>query len=132
MMRRPTPHDEAFGWWMVAIAGGDPETTADPQCGFFKRRLVKGGPWVPARIWIDAEVCPETGELLSDERLQCEVNGAWADPDDAWSWICANPISEQEFKYLTALASHCAKHEPDHPAANPRKPIDHLSTPLHF
>lgn len=131
-MRQPTHHDELFGWWTVALAGGDPETTADPMPGFYKRRLVRGGPWVPARIWCVQDICPDTGELLSDEFLQAECNGEWADPDDVWTWLCANPISEQEFKYLTALAEHCARHEPGHPAANPRKAIDHLQTPLHF
>lgn len=130
-MRTPTPHVDLYGWWMVALGGGDPETTHEVQCGWFKRRLVKGGPWVPARIWMDQPV-DELGELCGDETLQCEVAGRWADPEDAWTWLCANPISEQEFKYLTALAEHCERHEPDHPAANPRKAIDHLSTPLHF
>ena len=131
-MRQPTPHVDLYGWWMVALGGGDPETTHEPQCGWFKRRLVKGGPWVPARIWMDQPIDPDTGELCGDETLQCEVAGRWADPEDAWTWLCANPITEQEFRYLTALAEHCARHEPSHPSANPRQPIDHLQTPLHF
>jgi hypothetical protein len=130
-MRTPTPHVDLYGWWMVALGGGDPEVTHDPQPGYYKRRLVKGGPWVAARIWMDQPI-DELGELCGDETLQCEVAGRWADPEDAWTWICANPISEQEFKYLTALAEHCAAHEPSHPSANPRQPIDHLQTPLHF
>jgi hypothetical protein len=130
-MRTPTPHVDLYGWWMVALGGGDPETTHDPQPGYYKRRLVKGGPWVAARIWLDQPI-DELGELCGDETLQCEVAGRWADPEDAWTWLCANPISEQEFKYLTALAEHCAAHEPSHPSANPRQPINHLQTPLHF
>ena len=102
------------------------------RCGFFKRRLVKGGPWVPARIWLDQVVDSETGELCDDERFQCEINGEYADPEDAWGWLCANPISEEEFRYMEALREHARHREPDHPAADPRKPLDHLKTPLHF
>lgn len=132
MIRTPTPRHAAYAWHTVAMAGGDPETTDEPQCGWFKRRMVKLGPWVPARIWLDAWIDPVTGELMADETLQCEVNGAWADAADQWLWLCANPISEQEFRYLTALADHCARHEPAHPAANPRRAINHLETPILF
>jgi hypothetical protein len=130
-MRQPTPISEQYAWHRAALAGDNPEITATPQAGWFKRRLVKGGPWVAGRLWLDQPV-DELGELCGDETLQCEVAGRWADPEDAWTWLCANPISEQEFKYLTALAEHCAAHEPSHPSANPRQPINHLQTPLHF
>jgi hypothetical protein len=93
---------------------------------------VKDGPWVPARIWLDQDIDPVTGELRADERLQCEVNGQYADPLDAWQWLCGNPISEREFRYMEALRDHALRHEPDHPAADPRKPMDPLRTPLHF
>lgn len=131
-MRKPTTRDEAYSWWRAALRGKALIVSDDPQCGFFKRRLVKDGPFVPARIWLDQDVDPETGELCDDERLQCEVNGSYADPLDAWQWLCANPITEQEFKYMEALREHAALHEPDHPMADPRKPIDQLKTPLHF
>lgn len=131
-MRRPTSADEAYSWYNLVMAGASPAINQEAQCGFFKRRLVKGGPWVPARIWLDSDICQETGELMSDETLQCDVNGAWADADEQWPWLCANPISCAEFNYMTALAEHCARHEPDHPAANPRRAINDLETPLHF
>jgi hypothetical protein len=131
-MRRPTSKDEAFAWWRAALRGKAVIASDDPQCGFYKRRLVKGGPFVPARIWLDQDIDPETGELRDDERLQCEVNGGYADPYDAWQWLCGAPITEQEFRYMEALREHAAIHEPDHPMADPRKAIDHLKTPLHF
>ena len=131
-MRNPTPPHIALAWWRAALDGQARITNDEPQCGFFKRRLVKGGAWVPARIWLDAEVDPETGELLTDERYQCEVNGQYADPFDAWPWLCAHPISEAEYRYMEALREHARMNEPDHPAADPRKPINHLKTPLHF
>ena len=127
-MRRPTPHDEAFGWWRVATAGGDPETTQDPQPGWYKRRLVRGGPWVPARIWLYSEV-DDAGELLAPEILQAECNGAWADPDDLWSYVAANPITEAEFKFLSATIEWTQTNAPQEPMANPRQAVDWTAVP---
>lgn len=132
-MRKPTSYDEAFAWHRDALLGvyGDGLPTNDePQCGWFKRRLVKGGPFVPARIWLYAETDPVTGELMADETLQCEVNGQHADAHEAWLWLCANPITEAEFKYLTAVANYAAWHAPNDPAANPARPVDWLSAPI--
>lgn len=124
-MRTPTPHAVLYDWHSRALRGlAPPVNDSTPMCGYFKRKLVKGGVMVPARIWMFQDICPETGELLSDEVLQCEVNGAWADPEEAWSWICSNPITEQEFRYLAARIEHAAKFEPGDAFADPRKPVD--------
>lgn len=131
-MRRPTPRDELYRWHTEALAGLEPVITDVPQCGWYKRKLVKGGVFVPARIWMVQPVDGETGELVGDELLQAEVNGAFADPHDCWSWICANPITEAEFHYLTARIAHAVRHEPDDAFADPRKPIDLNKTPLHW
>jgi hypothetical protein len=131
-MRMPTSHAVLYDWHSRALRGLNPIIDGTPHCGWFKRKLVKGGVFVPARIWMFQDVDAETGELLSDEELQCEVNGARADPEEAWSWICGNPITEQEYRYLEARIKHAAVHEPDDAFADPRKPIDPLKTPLHW
>ena len=131
-MRMPTPLDQLYAWHTAALRGLQPVIDNTPQCGFFKRKLVKGGVFVPARIWMFQDIDAETGELLSDELLQCEVNGTYADPEDAWSWICSNPITEQEFRYLSARIDFALRHDPDDPFAAPTKPIDLNATPLHF
>lgn len=131
-MRKPTPNDELYAWWRGALSDPNSIITHEPQPGYYKRKLVKGGVFVPARIWMFQEIDEETGELLSDELLQCEVNGTYADPEDAWSWICANPIREQEFHYLTARIEHAVRHEPDDAFADPRKAIDLNAVPPMF
>lgn len=131
-MRNPTPKSTLYEWHTRALAGKNPAIDDTPHCGWFKRKLVKGGVFVPARIWMVQEVDPVTGELLNDELLQCEVNGAHADPEEAWSWICANPITEAEFNYLTARISYAQRNEPDDAFADPRKAIDLMKTPLHW
>ncbi|MEN6302221.1 MAG: hypothetical protein ABFD96_05810 [Armatimonadia bacterium] len=133
-MRIPTPRDEAYRWHTEALKGvyGDADAPHpdEPQCGWFKRTLARGGVFVPARIWLFQDVDPKTGQLLDDELLQCEVDGMRRDAYDEWSWLCRNPITEAEFDYLTALRRHAVQHEPDLPIANPRKPVDWLRAPL--
>jgi len=85
-MRRPTPEAVQFAFWRQALdrsAIMEPEARAhlrnrhmeDPECGFYRTRLVNGGPYVPVRIWLDQEIDPETGELLSDEIMRAELDG---------------------------------------------------------
>lgn len=129
MIRQPTPREVAYNWHAAALAGLAPQTDDDPQCGWFKRPLVKGGPLVPARIWLDQDIDPETGELMDDERLQCEVNNETADVEQQWSWLNARPIPESEFLYLTATISWAESYAPDEPLANPRERVDWSKVP---
>jgi hypothetical protein len=128
VIRTPTPLDAQLAWHRAAMAGvyaEKPVTFSEiPQCGWFKRKLVKGGVFVPAKIWLFSPTDPETGELCGDERLQCEVGGAFADPADAWPWLCSNPISEADFGYLMAVRDWAAWYATDQPQANPKQPID--------
>lgn len=110
-MRRPTSLDERWEWWERAISGEEVTVTEqEPQCGFFKvRKFPYGqwptGPYIPARIWMrPGEVDNETGELLSDEEWFCEIDGKRANPWKKWTWLASHPITEDEFKWLTALS----------------------------
>lgn len=131
-MRTPTPSSVLYAWHAEAMAGIKPVITDTPQCGWFKRVLVKGGVMVPARVWLYQNIDRETGELVEDELLQCEVNGEYADAQDQWSWLANNPISRAEFLYLSARIEHAARHEPDDAFADPRAPIDLNRLPLPF
>lgn len=133
MIRRPTSRADAYRWHSNAIRGrlapDDIIYTDVPQAGWYKRSLVRSGPMVPARIWIDSIVDMDSGELLEEEQYLCEVNGERADAIDQWQWLCWNPISEQEFKHLTALVEWTTRNMPDEPMANPRKPVDWSKVP---
>lgn len=112
--------------------------TAPNETRYFKVRLVKGGPWVPARVTlIDGDRDPATWELMSDQRLAAEVDGC-AVPTDGWwprGWPW-HPIDAAEFRYLTALsdwAKRQASRTPDlppHPLSTPHQPIDRTNAPL--
>lgn len=104
-MRTPTPNHVLYSWWNAAVHGERlPTHESEVHCGLFKKRLVARGPWVPASIYIERTVCPDTGELLSDERLRCEINGNAADPEEAWVWLARNPITQDEYDLLTVMA----------------------------
>ena len=105
-MRQPTPPEELYRYHTAAL---DPLVTflpihPDAQCGWYKRRIVKGGPWLPARIWMEQPIDAETGELTGDEILHCEVAGKERDADNEWMFLCTGAIPESEYRYMTAMA----------------------------
>jgi len=131
-MRQPTPRDELYAWHTNAMMGRLAEAPAvyneEPECGWFKTRLVRGGPFVPARIWL-YQPTDADGQLTGPEVLQAELNGEYAAPQTVWERSSGNPISEHEFQYMTDLAAHLAEHAPDDPLANPRQRIDPFKIP---
>lgn len=131
-MSKPTPRDELYAWHKQALEDRNNllyiEANPDePQCGYFETRLVKGGPFVAARIWMYQPVDEESGDLIGDENLQCEVDGKYRDPAQAWSWLYNLPIDEARFKFLTDLRAWAEKNAPNEPFANPKKPVDWLN-----
>ena len=131
-MSKPTPLDKLYAWHTEAIEDVSLhlDITAhpdDPQCGWYKRKLVKNGVYVPCRIWRDEPEVDENGDLISDEKLLCEVDFNRADPAEQWQWVCANPITEAEYNHLKKLRRWTGDHAPHEPYANPKKPVDWLN-----
>ena len=104
----------------------------DPQEGLYRRRLVRGGPWVPACIWWEyGEVDQESGHKMEDDVLHCLVNGRRRDPYSEWLWLAKEPITEAEYDFLIDDAAHARAHRPDDPKAKPDAPIDlHKMDPI--
>jgi len=81
--------------------------TGEPQVGFFKARLVKGGPYVPIKVSTIEDRDPETGDLLSDVKYVLEVGGREV-PD--WyerypTGLVGEAVTLQEYSFtLEALA----------------------------
>ena len=134
MNRAPTSPEVHLAWHRNALRGvcGDdlPVHGEDPQAGWFKCKMVKGGPWVPARIWLYQPCDEETEDLVGDEILQCEINGKFADVEQAWLRLCHNPITQQEFNFMTADAAWSETYAPHEPKANPRERVDWLLSPI--
>jgi hypothetical protein len=74
-----------------------------PQAGYFLTRLVARGAYVPGSIWLEQQVCPETGELLADEVYRAEILGEEVDANEAWLWLSKRPICR--LFYLEKLGS---------------------------
>lgn len=108
MIRQPTSLSDLYSWHREAIVAR--ETGArlkvfegQPEAGWFKCRIVKGGPWVPAMIWWDQDL-DEQGDLASPEALLCTVGTKRRDPYREWTYLAGRPISEAE--YLALLDAH--------------------------
>lgn len=97
--------------------------TADPcgsSPGFFKRKLVRGGPEVPCQLFTIEDRDEDTGELLSDVQYMANIDGVPCDAlsPPGWPWT---KISESDWQHMTDLAAHCRTYEPDSVYANPTR-----------
>jgi hypothetical protein len=103
----------------VNFRGEPPRDPGLPEVGYYLLRLVRQGPLVPAQI-----VCV-------DGLWHAEIDGvayaAAADPAEAPKvfdiWLRAARTTPEEYAHLLVVAEWARKHQPDHPAANPGKPI---------
>jgi len=93
-----------------------------PSPGTFRLRLVKGGWAVPAQI---VETAAGWCAIIDEIALPPNPDPAQAEGVER-VWTSGHKIDEAEYRYLTAVKEYAAKHAPDHPALNPRKPIDHM------
>lgn len=93
---------ELTAWHRAFLAGENPpHHESEVHCGWYKTKEVKGGPWIPAKIYISRETCPETGELTTPEIFRLDVDGIEHDPYERWTYL--RPISLEEYNRLTAL-----------------------------
>ena len=87
---------------------------SNPQPGYYKRKLVRSGPWVPVQI-VDM-----LGHLVA-------VVGLHPPSDDAqeqWLYCFGSPITQAEYDYLIARMQHARDHEPNSPLNVPSAPVD--------
>jgi hypothetical protein len=123
ILRAPTPAAELYAWHTAITAGWHPLTpVGEPQVGWFKRRLIKNGIYVPARIWLEQDIDETTGELMDDERLLCEVAGERRDPLDEWTWLCGIRSARQSLTTWPPrwLGLHGTPRTPPRPTRNAR------------
>lgn len=100
------------------------------EAGYFKTRLVKGGPYVPVKIWFGRPPDPDNpGKLLDrSPRWQCIVDGKEArDPYDIWAFVAGRNIPEADYYTMVAKKLWDRQHDPGSPTQNPEKPIDWMS-----
>lgn len=110
------------------FAGEAPRPVDRPRPGFFRLRLVKGGPYVPARLWIGPPLDPETREPLDRSHrpmVQIADFPATDHPDRVERvWLYGETISAERFQAMRVRAAWARLHQPDAPIANPLAPVD--------
>ena len=114
--------------------------TDAPVAGFYKTRLIRGGPLVPVRLWFGApvidgeeqdraprwciEVAGKTDRIEKDEANPEYRGRVLLDVYRYWPYCATYPIDEAEYNYLTAHAEWATQHAKHMPDAQPRKAID--------
>lgn len=93
---------------------------------FGKCRLVRGGPWVAGRIWLDDSIPERPAVLLA------EINGKPVHTQDAWVRLYGNPITEAEYRFMMADSAWARQYAPTDPAATPAKPVNIREMPSPF
>lgn len=89
-----------LAWHRAALRGENPPVhDGVPECGWYRTRLVKGGPWVAVEIRCEREI-DEAGELTGPEKLVAITEGRRADPGRMWTYL--TPISREEHARLEA------------------------------
>lgn len=95
-----------YDYWQNALQGNfGPVHEGDPQPGFYRRRLVKDGPFVPVAIWHDGN------EMLAKVGTQMKSAA------DLWTWVCDKPITHEE--YNRVMGGEPWGDEPKAPASAP-------------
>lgn len=111
-----------------------------PEPGYFRLRLVKGGPLVGAQIAYAPTRDPITDEPLDRSWYwSAIVNGEQiGEPsvrpgDQVFRiWESGDRIDEAEYSYMIASARWASEYAPDEPLANPRAAVNLMTTPVPF
>lgn len=109
------------------LAYRGPAITSDPGPGYYRRRVVRDGPYVPVRIWWNGNR-DEHGALVEDEVLRCTVGFDERDPYQIWP--CGEAITEADYRQMMAVAEWARGTTA--PEGNPDKPVDLIDQPPVF
>lgn len=121
------PMHDPLEWWREELLTAGQPVNSFPHCGFYRRRLVQGGPFVAARIWREPEIDFITQRPTGNELLLCEVDGKRRDPFDQWGYLCMAPIGEREYRHMCGVTKWAREHAPTEPEANPNRPVDFMT-----
>jgi hypothetical protein len=105
-----------------------------PECGWWRVRLTKGGPFAAASIQYE-QTLHEPGEpsnlMERSAIMTARINGEVVLLADVWERR-KEPITKASHDYMVADTAWAKKFSPDEPQANPRKKVDWLQAPLPF
>lgn len=77
----------SYDYWQNALAGTFGAVhDGDPQPGFYRKRMSRGGPFVPVAIWEHA------GAIIA------LVDSKQADAAEIWTYVCQYPVTEEQYR----------------------------------
>lgn len=106
------------------------QAPAEPQSGWYRRRLIKDGPWVPARIWRQQDTDFMTDRPSDNFTMMCAVGDTVRKAVDQWNWLLNNPIPKAEYDYMMMRRDWAKRWAPTEPEANEESPVDWLKVPI--
>lgn len=119
-------------WWRHAVVGNvQPVRAGVPEPGFYRTRLVQGGPFVPARIWIVRTMCPATREPMADDVYHAIAAGRPVSVWNVWPWWGKSPISRADYDHMEAVRTWATAHAPNDPAARPLQAVTAGELPVY-
>lgn len=90
---------------LADLAANDALRVDEPRPGFYKTRLVRGGPWVGAQLFWQWPTDPHTGEQLDrSPTMIALVNGEPRDLHETWIACAKHSIAETEYHELRRQA----------------------------
>lgn len=129
MIRKPTPIVELYRWHTAALSGKRPAYhDGDIHCGWYRRRFVKHGPWVPARLWCE-QIVDAQGLLIEPEFILCEVRGERRNASEQFPWLASNPISKETFENMEFKIEWAEQTAPNDPILFPYHPVPIAKSP---
>lgn len=111
------------------------------ETGYFRMRLVKGGPMVACAIRKLCHCTPMGGFAHDWDPELCDrhappdawIGGELQKPRRAWDiWTFGEAITKEEYDYMLAAADWARSHAPDEPSANPGRAVDLMTAPPPF
>jgi hypothetical protein len=118
----------------MAWTRGEQRNPAEPEEGHYAVKLVKKGPevgaWIVRTSNCFSELTVEDGrQPLWYALVNGEAVGAMCEDPELHDevqkiWLFGRKIDKQEYDYLVARYKSYSANWPDHPYANPEKPID--------
>jgi len=109
--------------------------------GHYRYRRVKGGPWMPAVVSVDAgmiyiveaderlQVCIEA-TAFADLVVSLTIEGAAFDSPLLRVLWFGERISAEEYAHMLQMLAWAREHHPDHPLNHPDRPIRLSAVPV--
>ena len=104
----------------------------DPQCGYYRMRRGRGGPWVPVAIWREVPEglgCGDNSGISDSGKLVCLVDGKERDPFQIWTWVCRYPVPYETYVAVAEPGQAWPEDLPDLKKTRPFSGLASLEAP---